>query len=137
MGDFTAEGVSDEAIRVVAAQLAADGWTCEYHEPGDCARCDRVHKKTAAHILAALKAAGIAVVRLPEQMIDRSNVAESIRDRAMWEVGDAWTSLTDNPGEIEFEADDQNTYGCLPSPASARDLATALLAAADATEGDR
>ena len=77
---------------------------------------------------------GVAIVALPEQMVDRSNVAESIKDRPMWEVGGAWTSLTDNAGEIEFEADNQNACGCLNSPAEARALAAALLAAADVAE---
>lgn len=85
-----------------------------------------------ADVLLSLE--GVAIVALPEQMVDRSNVAESIKDRPMWEVGGAWTSLTDNAGEIEFEADDQNANGCLNSPAEARAFAAALLAAADAAE---
>lgn len=77
---------------------------------------------------------GIAVVALPTQMADRSGVAERIRDRPMWLDGDAWASLTDTAGEIEFEADRQNAYGTLSTTADARALAGALLAAADAAE---
>lgn len=83
---------------------------------------------------ALLALPGIAIVAIPAQMHDRSNVAESINDRPMWEIGGAWTSLTDNAGEIEFEADSQNAYGCLSNPAAARDLAAALLAAAAEVE---
>lgn len=85
-----------------------------------------------ADVLLSLE--GVAIVALPALMVDRSNVAESIKDRPMWEVGGAWTSLTDNAGEIEFEADKQNAYGCLNSPAEARALAAVLLAASAAAE---
>lgn len=85
-----------------------------------------------ADVLLSLE--GVAIVALPALMVDRSNVAESIKDRPMWEVGGAWTSLTDNAGEIEFETDNQNAYGCLNTPDDARALAAALLAASDAAE---
>lgn len=86
----------------------------------------------AADVVLALP--GVAVVGLPEQMTDRSNVADSIKDRPMWEVGGSWTSLTDNAGEIEFETDNQNACGCLNTPDDARALAAALLAAANSAE---
>ncbi|MGV8064588.1 hypothetical protein PJP13_24295 [Mycobacterium kansasii] len=104
-----------------------DGWwecSCSADEPHT--------PEHLADVLLSLE--GVAIVALPEQMVDRSNVAESIKDRPMWEVGGAWTSLTNNAGEIEFEADSQNTYGCLSSPNEARELAAVLLAAADAAE---
>ena len=90
----------------------------------------RCHEDHVAEVLLSLE--GVAIVALPALMVDRSNVAESIKDRPMWEVGGAWTSLTDNAGEIEFEADNQNACGCLNSPAEARALAAVLLAAAEA-----
>ncbi|ORB93976.1 hypothetical protein LAUMK4_05860 [Mycobacterium persicum] len=83
---------------------------------------------------ALLSLEGVAIVALPALMVDRSNVAESIKDRPMWEVGGSWTSLTDNAGEIEFETDNQNACGCLNTPDDARALAAALLAASDAAE---
>lgn len=101
----------------------------------DCGMATGDYRVWADHMVdVLLSLEGVAIVALPEQMVDRSNVAESIKDRPMWEVGGAWTSLTDNAGEIEFEADDQNANGCLNSPAEARALAAALLAAADVAE---
>lgn len=93
------------------------------------------YEALARAALGALKAhPRYALVELPELMVDRGNVAESIRDRPMWECGDAWTSLTDNQGEIEFEADRQYAYGSVSRPVGARYLAAALLAAANAAE---
>lgn len=76
---------------------------------------------------------GIAIVTLPKQMTDRSNVAEPIRDRPMWQVGDAWTCIL-RTGEIELEADGQAINGAITSAMEARALAAALLAAAAAAE---
>ncbi|SBS73907.1 hypothetical protein MHPYR_180116 [uncultured Mycobacterium sp.] len=60
--------MSDQRIiNAIAAVMAADGWTCEYHEPdATCDQCRESHQKTATNQLAALRAAGIAVVELPE-----------------------------------------------------------------------
>ena len=78
----------------------------------------------------AVAAAGLAVIQLPEQMTDRSNVAEGLRHLPMWEVDGAWTCLGET---IEYEADGQSTYGVI-GPEAARGLAAALLAAANAAE---
>ncbi|WP_158070631.1 hypothetical protein, partial [Mycobacterium sp. NS-7484] len=88
----------------------------------------------AAH-LKALADERVVAVELPEQMVDRSNVAESLRGEPMWETGGSWTCLT-SPDCIEFEAAHQTEYGTL-SVREARELAAALLAAADAAEASR
>lgn len=86
----------------------------------------------AGHQLDALKSAGYAVVELPKQMTDRSYVAECLRSLPMWTADTAWTCLRE-PDLIEFEGDNQNVYGDI-GIAEARNLAAALLAAADAAE---
>ena len=86
----------------------------------------------AADVVLALP--GVAVVGLPEQMTDRSNVADSVKDRPMWEVGGAWTSLA-SVGGIDFETTAvHGGYGTLETPDEARALAAALLAAANSAE---
>lgn len=86
----------------------------------------------AEHQAAAVAAAGLAVVELPDQMADRDGVAVMLQSLPMWLAGDAWTCLRE-PDLIEFEADSQNAYGELPVTA-AEHLAAALLAAAGHAE---
>lgn len=82
---------------------------------------------------ALLSLPGIAIIELPELMGDRSHVADSIRNQAMWTTGDSWATL--NPDTtVEFESDGQKVYGTLAGPADARTLAAVLLAAANAAE---
>lgn len=91
-------------------------------------------REWAEHVAdALLSLPGIAIVELPEQMTDRSVVAESIRNQPMWALNGAWASINDE-GEIELEADGQMLCGALASPQDARDLAAVLLAAANAAE---
>lgn len=83
---------------------------------------------------AILAMPGIAVVELPEPMgAERDHVAESMRDRDMWEQGQAWVTI-ERVDRIYMEAG--TAYGSV-SPAIARDLAAALLAAADHAERDQ
>lgn len=89
-------------------------------------------RRASELIFDALKAAGYGVVKVASPMRDRSNVAESLKDRPQWLAGDAWTCLLTD-GLIEFEADRQQVYGQL-SVSDARLLAAALLAAANAAE---
>lgn len=129
-----------DVVRAKLAEALRDQHAMAYDDDAAMYYCDcgmatgdyRVWADHMADVLLSLE--GVAIVALPTLMVDRSNVAESIKDRPMWEVGGAWTSLTDNAGEIEFEADSQNACGCLNSPAEARAFAAALLAAADAAE---
>lgn len=129
-----------DVVRAKLAEALRDQHAMAYDDDAamyycDCGMATGDYRVWADHMVdVLLSLEGVAIVALPEQMVDRSNVAESIKDRPMWEVGGAWTSLTDNAGEIEFEADDQNANGCLNSPAEARAFAAALLAAADAAE---
>lgn len=81
----------------------------------------------AERVLAALKEAGFAIVKLPDEMTDRANVASALCDLPMWTEGDAWTCLVE-AGLIEFEADGQKAYGQIPTH-KAVDLAVVLLAA--------
>ena len=77
--------------------------------------------------LNALRAAGYEVVKLPGQMTERENVAESIRNLPMWEVDDSWVCRIDQD-DIEIEADGQSLYGTMRVDKAAS-LAAALLAA--------
>jgi len=127
-----------DVVRAKLAEALRDQHAMAYDDDAamyycDCGMATGDYRVWADHMVdVLLSLEGVAIVALPEQMVDRSNVAESIKDRPMWEVGGAWTSLTDNAGEIEFEADDQNANGCLNSPAEARAFAAVLLAAAEA-----
>lgn len=75
----------------------------------------------------ALRDAGYAVVELPDEMTNRSDVVDSLRGLPMWTEGDAWACLRE-PSLIEFEADGQELHGEIPTH-KAVDLAAALLAA--------
>jgi hypothetical protein len=63
-------------------------------------------------------------------MVDRENVAASIRDQPMWEQGRAWATLREDL--IEFECD-----ACCNTAdvKEIRDLIAVLLAAAEYAEG--
>ena len=131
------EGVGNAILADDAAILdyvRAQAETARKHETECPVWCDDHEHFEHADSCKECGGSGVAIVALPTLMVDRSNVAESIKDRPMWEVGGAWTSLTDNAGEIEFEADNQNACGCLNSPAEARALAAVLLAASAAAE---
>lgn len=85
---------------------------------------------------AILAIPGIAVVQLPGQMGDREEVPEVIRDRPMWEQRHAWATI-EGDGLIYFENGSGGSgYGTV-NAAEARDLAAALLAAADYAERDQ
>lgn len=104
-----------------------DGWwecSCSADEPHT--------PEHLADVLLSLE--GVAIVALPTLMVDRSNVAESIKDRPMWQVEDAWTCL-ELADCIEYEAAGQTECGTL-TVTEARALAAALLAAADAAEAE-
>ena len=100
--------------------------SCGWEQHGD----DADPLAHQADVLLSLE--GVAIVALPTLMVDRSNVAESIKDRPMWQVEDAWTCL-ELADRIEYEAAGQNVFGTL-TVTEARALAAALLAAADAAE---
>lgn len=85
---------------------------------------------------AILAIPGVAVVELPEQMVDREEVPEAIRHQSMWEREYAWATIQDD-GLIYFENGSGGSgYGTV-NAAEARDLAAALLAAADFAERDQ
>lgn len=85
------------------------------------------------YLLDALRANGYEVVKLPDQMTDKSSAYYAVRDRPMWLVNDSWTCI-DVEGDIEFEAFGQDSIGSGLSPRDARALAAALLAAAAAAD---
>ena len=40
----------------IAARIAEQGWTCEYHEPDpDCEQCNRLHLASADAVLALIR----------------------------------------------------------------------------------
>lgn len=85
---------------------------------------------------AILAIPGIAVVELPEQMVDREAVPQAIRHMPMWEQRHAWSTIQCD-GLIYFENGSGGSgYGTV-NAAEARDLAAALLAAADYAERDQ
>lgn len=90
--------------------------------------------------LTALTTAGYEVIGpLPEEMTDRSNVAESIRNQPMWQEGGAWATV-DEEGGIDIEAAGQCIAYVGLSPSEARTIAAVLLAAArraEETNGER
>lgn len=82
---------------------------------------------------AILALPGIAVVELPELMANLEEVHQSIRHQPMWEQKYAWATIQDD-GLIYFEnVSGGVAYGKV-NPAEARNLAAALLAAADYAE---
>jgi hypothetical protein len=79
---------------------------------------------------------GIAVVELPEPMTNREEVPQAIRHQSMWEQRYAWATIQGD-GLIYFENGSGGSgYGEVDA-AEARDLAAALLAAADYAERDQ
>ena len=100
-------------------------------------RPDRLGASWHAHVATAILALpGIAVVELPELMANREEVPQSIRHQSMWEQRYAWATIQDDDGLIYFENGSGVAYGTV-NPAEARDLAAALLAAADYAERDQ
>lgn len=97
-----------------------------------CGKMVCCHDDIAAHQIDALKAAGYAVVNLPEPDSERYEGDEhEPADRDSWMV-DAYEVAVWYPGEVQI-----NYYGSSGEPvntAIARDLAGALLAAIDAAE---
>lgn len=87
------------------------------------------HEHRALSILAALKAARIAVVELPEPRVQYDAEGDS---PAEWETGvpDALVSAFSDPPEVFIDSDSMR-------PDQARGLAAALLAAADAAEASQ
>lgn len=83
----------------------------------------------AAHQLDALTDVGFAIVKLPEQMTDRSAVCASIKDWPMWQLGDSWAAV-DAEGDIEVETDSQTANVSGMSITDAMNLACVVLAAA-------
>lgn len=134
------------AQEVVAAHMLAVHVSHPDYDANPCAdqegpfiatplcRCGRQVEDYPAHLLAALRANGYEVVKLPDQMTDKSSAYYAVRDRPMWLVNDSWTCI-DVEGDIEFEAFGQDSIGSGLSPRDARALAAALLAAANAAEG--
>lgn len=103
--------------------------TCDCGWVGDTDCCSEQYIHVADRILAI---PGIAVVELPGYMTDRSNVHESIRHQPMWEKGQAWATIQEggpDEGLVYFEIGSSG-YGTVDA-VEARDLAAALLAAAD------
>lgn len=94
-----------------------------------------VERVVVSRVLDALHKAGYRVIGpLPEQMTDRSNVVEKMRNQPMWEVGCAWSAINEN-GLIDSETNSaHNGYFLDANPADARALALALLAAAEKAE---
>jgi len=112
--------------------------TLAVHQPENagfnCAGCDwePVNPSVTGDEEFAAHQAHMVLSRLPEQMADRSNVAEALRQQPMWEHGGAWSTIKD--GEVEFEADHQNLYGTIPIGAALGLIA--VLAAAVVSEGE-
>jgi len=112
------------AVDVVASALNS--------MPADARPSELVNRDRARTALEALKAAGYAVVNLPEPDSERYEGDEhEPADRDSWMV-DAYEVAVWYPGEVQINYD-----GSLGEPidtAIARDLAGALLAAIDAAE---
>ena len=84
-------------------------------------------------VIAALTAAGYAVVKLPEMVVDEMGAPT-------WPVVQHWNGTRTRDGEVRIRASDKKISAiAVSSPhdcaADARSLAAALLAAADAAEG--
>ncbi|AXQ64979.1 hypothetical protein SEA_RENAUD18_72 [Mycobacterium phage Renaud18] len=71
----------------------------------------------------------VAVIQLPDEMTDRTNVAEKIRCQPMWEHQGSWATVEGD--EVEFEADNQIACGVIPVN-SVPGLVSVLAAAAAA-----
>ncbi|QBI98707.1 hypothetical protein SEA_BOBBY_75 [Mycobacterium phage Bobby] len=76
---------------------------------------------------------GVAVIQLPDEMTDRTNVAEKIRCQPMWEHQGSWATVEGD--EVEFEADNQMVCGIIPVN-SVPGLVSVLAAAAVVAEGE-
>lgn len=127
MTDTLHDRIAKALHRIYSPSLDADDWDDEPHMVQDDYRRD------ADAILAI---PGIAVVELPELMANREEVPQSIRHQSMWEQKYAWATIQDD-GLIYFEnGSDGVAYGTV-NPTEARDLAAALLAAAEHAERDQ
>ncbi|AEJ93999.1 hypothetical protein THIBAULT_74 [Mycobacterium phage Thibault] len=89
------------------------------------------HAKHQASVIASLP--GVAVIQLPDEMTDRTNVAEKIRCQPMWEHQGSWATVEGD--EVEFEADNQMVCGIIPVN-SVPGLVSVLAAAAVVAEGE-
>lgn len=121
--------------RIAAVQLEhVDGQLTNYDTGREECGCGRQGSATYREHLAdaILALPGIAVVELPEPMTDLSNVATMLAKSPNFQVGDSWACLRPD-GMVEFETAQQQHYGIV-GPQDARDLAAALLAAAEYAE---
>ena len=87
------------------------------------------NRMRAESILAALKDAGIAVVELPDLVLDEMGAPT-------WAVEQHWCGRESSPGEVRIRVTDKRISATSVSnpndcPGDARSLAAALLAAAD------
>ncbi|QRZ05926.1 hypothetical protein [Mycolicibacterium austroafricanum] len=101
--------------------------------PADPRPSELVNQDRARIALEALKAAGYAVVELPE--------AQPRWDGALaaWKVEQTWHGQPEEPGEVSIRRTDgrigvNSVSMPVETPQNARNLAAALLAAADAAE---
>ena len=114
--------MSDKAIAVIAAEITSNdhlilGETRSIH-------------LVAGRILAALKAARIAVVELPESVIDEMGAPT-------WAVEQHWNGQLINPGDVRIRRTDgkisaNSVSNPMDCPSDVRSLAVALLAATEA-----
>ncbi|QDM57793.1 hypothetical protein PBI_SEANDERSON_63 [Mycobacterium phage Seanderson] len=85
-----------------------------------------------AEIIASLP--GVAVIQLPDEMTDRTNVAEKIRRQPMWEHQGSWATVEGD--EVEFEADNQMVCGVIPVNSVPGLVSVLAAAAAVVAEGE-
>lgn len=115
--------MSDKAIAVIAETLREiDRRWNETRQPESAE--DNGHA-----ILAALKAARIAVVELPESVIDEMGAPT-------WAVEQHWNGQLINPGDVRIRRTDGKIFANsvdnpMDCPSDARSLAVALLAATE------
>ncbi|QNN98911.1 hypothetical protein PBI_MOVA_78 [Mycobacterium phage Mova] len=83
---------------------------------------------------ALLSLPGVAVIQLPDEMTDRTNVAEKIRRQPMWEHQGSWATVEGD--EVEFEADNQMVCGVIPVNSVPGLVSVLAAAAAVVAEGE-
>ncbi|AWN05001.1 hypothetical protein I5H21_gp078 [Mycobacterium phage Byougenkin] len=127
--DVLTEAQRDEIAKAISAHRLWNG-RCE--ACGETSRHESRHMADAAvEVLASLP--GVAVIQLPDEMTDRTNVAEKIRRQPMWEHQGSWATVEGD--EVEFEADNQMVCGIIRVN-SVPGLVSVLAAAAAVAEGE-
>ncbi|QPO16680.1 hypothetical protein SEA_KASHFLOW_72 [Mycobacterium phage KashFlow] len=111
------------------------GWRWPEERTYFCGEDERIAKAHAAHVVdALLSLPGVAVIQLPDEMTDRTNVAEKIRRQPMWEHQGSWATVEGD--EVEFEADNQMVCGVIPVNSVPGLVSVLAAAAAVVAEGE-